>query len=236
MNTHFLLNRTANIYFCTMLYNYSPHKITTLIFDLGGVILNLNQNLTWEAFKKLGANEVLLAQHHQLFLDVETGKINGTQFLQAIAEILEHKANEFEVEKAWNAMLLDIPAQRLSALAQLKQTYNICLFSNTNPIHIHHFNNYLQIAHSKANWFGLFNRIYYSFEMGHRKPDKNAFEYLLKDAGYLAQECLFIDDSPANIAGAAQVGIHTLLAHQPFDEELQLELQQKINGLSAVAR
>ncbi|TAE89636.1 MAG: HAD family phosphatase [Bacteroidetes bacterium] len=219
-----------------MLYNYSKHKITTLIFDLGGVILNLNQNLTWDAFKKLGANEELFAKHQSLFWDVETGKISGTQFLQTIAQLLDNKVDECDIEKAWNAMLLDLPKQRLEALAQLKQTYNICLFSNTNPIHIHHFNNYLQVAHANANWFGLFNHIYYSFEMGYRKPDKAAFEYLLKDAGYVAEACIFIDDTPANLEGASQVGIHTLLAQQPFDEELQLELQEKLNELSALAQ
>lgn len=207
-------------------------KITTLIFDLGGVILNLDQNRTLEAFKKLGANEEMLSAHQHLFTDVETGKITATQFLEAIKSLLDNKANEQEIEKAWNAMLLDIPMQRLQALAALKETYRICLFSNTNPLHIHHFHNYLQVAHPNSNWFGLFNRIYYSFEMGQRKPHQEAFEYLLKDAGYTASECLFIDDSAANIEGASLAGIHTLLAHQPFDETLQLELAQKIAFLS----
>jgi glucose-1-phosphatase len=209
-------------------------KITALIFDLGGVILNLDQNRTMEAFIQLGANTSHLQANRSLFNDLETGKISPDDFRQGLRSYLYNKVTTEEIDTAWNAMLLDLPVQRLQAIEKLKQVYRVYLFSNTNVIHLEFFYTYLQQHHPKLHWLSLFDCVYYSCHIGKRKPHKEAFDYLLQDAGLQASSCLFIDDSKENLEGATQAGIHTLWAKHPFDEPLQMELKRRLHELNGL--
>ena len=114
-------------------------KIKGIIFDFGGVILNINYNKTINDFKKLGREnaEKIYSQKKQseLFNLIETGKISEKEFLLELQKISMYKNTE-KIKKAWNAMLLDLPKERLNLLSQLKSRYKLFLLSNTNHIHI----------------------------------------------------------------------------------------------------
>jgi putative hydrolase of the HAD superfamily len=121
------------------------------------------------------------------------------------------------VSEAWNAMLLDLPENRLAVIQSLKKEYSIYLLSNTNAIHISAIKKYLGES-AYTNFYNLFNKVYYSHEIGFRKPNKEAFQLILKENNLKANEVLFIDDSPQHIQGAKKLGIKTY--HLKDQEEI----------------
>lgn len=187
-------------------------KISTILFDLGGVLLNLNYQKTIQAFQSLGIVnfEQLYAQAAQtaLFNDFETGKITAVAFQDGIRHLSGLNLSNDEINAAWNAMLLDLPAERISFLFELKQQYRILLFSNTNAIHLEAFRDIIERQHGNSRLLeSVFDRVYYSHIEGVRKPNKQAFQHVLSEENLRAEEVLFIDDSEQHVAGAKKLGI-----------------------------
>jgi HAD superfamily hydrolase (TIGR01509 family) len=180
-----------------------------IIFDLGAVLLNINYQNTIDEFFKLGVKNASTFYSKKvqtdLFNQIETGKITNQKFL---AELQKETTNAtiYQVEKAWNAMLLDLPKERISLLKKLKKDYPIFLLSNTNAIHISAIKEYLG-ENTYANFYNLFNKVYYSHEIGFRKPNKEAFQLILKENNLKANEVVFIDDSPQHIEEAKKLGM-----------------------------
>jgi len=208
-------------------------KITTIIFDLGGVILNLDQDRTLRAFKRLGIDMDEINEMSTIFSDFETGKMNANDFRQVIMTHLKSPATEIEVDAAWNAMLLDLPAERLTYLKFLRKNFKVHLLSNTNSIHIEAFNNYLLEEHPNLDWFAQFDKVYYSYEIGLRKPNKDIYEFVLQENNLKPHECLFIDDLKANLNGAGHLGIHTIWAKNPLDENMLMEIKSLVADFTA---
>lgn len=200
-------------------------KITTIIFDLGGVILNLNQDKTLLNFKRLGLDLEHINIDSDLFTDFEKGLISEEIFRQILKTKLKENISNEQIDEAWNSMLLDIPVVRLDIIKQLKQNFNIYLLSNTNAIHIKYFINYFAQNHSNENWNNLFDKIFYSFEIGLRKPDAEIFDFVLKNIGLHPDECIFIDDSKVNIKAAQNLGIHTVWAKEPLSKQTLEEIK-----------
>ena len=208
-------------------------KITTIIFDLGGVILNLDQDRTLRAFKRLGIDMDEINEMSTIFSDFETGKMNANDFRQVIMTHLKSPATEIEVDAAWNAMLLDLPAERLTYLKFLRKNFKVHLLSNTNSIHIDAFNNYLLDEHPNLDWFAQFDKVYYSYEIGLRKPNKDIYEFVLQENNLKPHECLFIDDLKANLNGAGHLGMHTIWAKNPLDENMLMEIKSLVADFTA---
>nr|MBP9688981.1 HAD family phosphatase [Bacteroidia bacterium] len=208
-------------------------KITTIIFDLGGVILNLDQDRTLRAFKRLGADLDLMNDVSTVFKVFETGRISADDFRNAIITHLKGNVTAAQVDDAWNAMLLDLPVERLTMLENLRKKYRVFLLSNTNSIHIDAFNLYLKQHHPNLNWFGLFDKVYYSYQIGLRKPDTNIYEFVLNENNLKPHECLFIDDMKANLNGANNIGLHTILAKNPLDNNMLKEINSLVAAFTA---
>ena len=186
-------------------------NIKAIIFDLGAVILNIDYQNTINAFSKLGVKNASSFYSKKvqtnLFNQIETGDITAEKFLTELQKETNN-ASINQVAEAWNAMLLDLPENRLTLIQSLKKEYSIYLLSNTNTIHIDAFKKKLR----KANWkkfCNLFDKMYLSHELGLRKPNVAIFEYLLKEQNLQAHEVFFIDDSPQHIEGANKLGIKT---------------------------
>jgi putative hydrolase of the HAD superfamily len=208
-------------------------KITTIIFDLGGVILNLDQDRTLRAFKRLGVDLEDINEMSTIFSDFEVGKINANDFRQAIMTHLKGNATKSEIDSAWNAMLLDLPTERLTYLKFLRKNFNVHLLSNTNSIHIDAFNKYLLDEHPNLDWYAQFDKVYYSYEIGLRKPNKDIYEFVLQENNLKPHECLFIDDLKANLNGAGHVGMHTIWAKNPLDENMLMEIRSLVADFTA---
>lgn len=183
-----------------------------IIFDLGGVIINLDIPATIHAFKALGASDfesiyTQLAQH-DLFDGFDKGTISEQDFYRAFCDLTKLHIDFKTFETAWNAMLLDFPTHRLQLLQQLKPNYATFLLSNTNETHVRAFESILQKEHGVSNLENYFQKVYYSCRMGMRKPDTEIFNHLLETQQLNPNETLFIDDSPQHIEGAKRCGIH----------------------------
>lgn len=188
--------------------------IKHIIFDLGGVILNIDYQLTQKAFADLGIHprEGLYSQQAQseIFDSLEIGKLSGDKFIQHIQSLSDQVITEKQVREAWNAMLLDFPLRRLQILQQLQLHYNIFLLSNTNEIHELEFNKQLQRVCGYPSLAVFFDKVYLSHRVGMRKPDAAIFEHVLNDNQLQAHETLFIDDSLQHIQTAQRLGIQVI--------------------------
>ena len=187
------------------------NNIRAIIFDLGAVLLNINYDKTIEEFKKLGIKNsssfYSKKEQTNLFNLLETGKISEEDFITEVRK--ECKCgSENKILSAWNIMILDLPKHRISLLQHLNKKYDIYILSNTNSIHISEFRK--KIGETKyQEFYNLFNKVYYSHEIGFRKPNKEAFQLILDENNLIADEVLFIDDSPQHIKGAKNLGIKT---------------------------
>lgn len=194
-------------------------QFENVIFDLGGVIINLDEQLTVNAFAErsdLTAEEIKgKILQFETYKDFEKGKISESDLRDAIRHEFKVKGSDDEVDRCFNAMLLDIPVQKLDLLTSLKSTHRIFLLSNTNSIHFKRFNEIIKETADVDRIDGYFHRAYYSHLMGMRKPDVEIFEAVLSDNDLDPSRTLFIDDNRANLDGATKVGIQTHHLTQP---------------------
>jgi glucose-1-phosphatase len=184
--------------------------------------LNLDQEKTLRAFRRLGADLDELNHESSLFIDYEVGKIDTEFFLHSLMSRLKGNASKQQIIDAWNAMLLDLPPKRIELLRQIKKKYRIFLLSNTNILHI----DAVYKEHSKEIFEELFEKTYLSHEIGLRKPNVDCYQYVLKDAGIKGSESVFVDDNRANIKGADEAGINTIWAKEPLDKWFAMELKK----------
>ena len=188
-------------------------KIKNIIFDLGGVILDIDENIVYQELEKLGINVAELA-HSKAFMDImskfDTGIYTAATFRHKIKALLgQEKMTDQKFDSIWNAMLLDIPRERMEAIEQVKQHYKIFLMSNSNEIHYNLYVRDLQLRFGYNEFDALFNKSYFSFAEHLEKPDPRFFELILDHEGLLPEETLFIDDTAANIKVAESLGIRT---------------------------
>jgi len=185
-----------------------------IIFDLGGVLLNIDYKLTEEAFVRLGIKNFpeMYSQLRQstLFDDFETGAISSEAFAAALQEAAGMAIAGQDIINAWNAMLLDFPLRRLQILQQLRTYHDLLLLSNTNEIHETAFNKIIERERGVANIGAFFDRVYLSHRIGMRKPNVEVFQHILDENGLKAEHTLFIDDSPQHVEGAKKLGIQTI--------------------------
>lgn len=188
--------------------------VKAIIFDLGGIFLNIDYQRTENAFLTLGVKDFAryFQQQHSnpLFEDLETGKVNATEFYTRFREQTGMPLTNEQIQDAWNAMLLDFPKERLEWLREIGEKYPIYLYSNTNIIHYEAFMNDF-VAKFGFDFNNLFRTAYYSHTLGLRKPYPASYLAILEREGLEAASTLFIDDTPKNIAGAQQAGLQTLL-------------------------
>jgi putative hydrolase of the HAD superfamily len=181
-----------------------------IIFDLGGVLLNIDINKTREAYKAMGLQNIeeyfRLGHASSFFKDYEKGIISDNEFIDGIEKLTGGKNNKQKITGAWNAMLLDFPRERVNWLKELKNKYRLFLFSNTNALHL------ISFQQSFQNVYGfpmddLFERAYYSHVVQVRKPDAAAYELVLNENRLLPAETVFIDDAIINVEAANKVSI-----------------------------
>jgi putative hydrolase of the HAD superfamily len=179
-----------------------------IIFDLGGVILNIDTQLTFDALEKLGLKNTFQEENEakELFFNLEKGLSTPLELRKFIRKISGVNHSDEEIDAAWTAMLLDIPVDRVEYISDLKKNYRLFLLSNTNEIHKIKFHREFEEN------FGypinqLFEKNHYSHEMGLRKPDPAIFLQVLKENDLAASETLFIDDVEENVLAAESVGI-----------------------------
>jgi putative hydrolase of the HAD superfamily len=188
-------------------------NIKNIIFDLGKVLLNLDFNASIVAFQKLGLKTDVLdnkqAYSDPVFYELEVGKITPKEFCNRVRKVLNNpNATDSQIEDAWFAMILDIPASRVKVVQELNKNYNVYLFSNTNKIHIDRLHSAFKDEHG-IDFPSLFVKDFYSHEIHERKPDINSYKKVIELSGINPEVSIFIDDLEKNIIGAQQSGLKT---------------------------
>ncbi len=193
-------------------------KYKNIIFDLGGVLLNIDYNLTRQAFIDLGIPQFdqfySQANANQLFQKLENGTIEASQFYKELNHLTGLHLTNTQIEKAWNAMLLDFRDKSLEYLIDLKKKVNVLLLSNTNRIHTDALQKIYYNRSRKIAFEAHFNHCIYSYDTGYRKPDAEIYQWVLQRYQIKPEESLFIDDSLQNVEGAESVGIDGILLNK----------------------
>ena len=196
-------------------------KIKNVIFDLGGVLINLDFDSCLNAFRTAGftniEEQVRQMQGNGVFSRFELGEISPEEFRDAIRKEADESLTDRKIDDMWNLMLLNIPREKLDLLLELRERYMVYLLSNTNQIHWDY------AGEEMFNYRGFraddfFEDTFLSFKMHLAKPDKAIYEKVMKEANILPEETFFIDDSETNCRAAAALGIQT--HHYHIGEDL----------------
>ncbi|MBC7695179.1 MAG: HAD family phosphatase [Burkholderiales bacterium] len=205
-------------------------EIKNIIFDLGGVIINLDYTRTIKEFNIISEKpfESIFTQLQQspVFDQFDKGEISEADFFSEMLKALRIEISHAQFVHAWNAMLLDFPIERLDLLKKLETKYRLFLLSNTNETHIAQLESDLYKQHGYKNLETFFEKVYYSCRIGMRKPDKEIFEFVLHENKLNPAETIFIDDSLQHINGAKKAGIQ---AHFLAKGKDVIELIRELN-------
>tara|TARA_B110000285_G_scaffold233391_1_gene307082 strand:- start:2471 stop:3091 length:621 start_codon:yes stop_codon:yes gene_type:complete len=189
--------------------------IKAIIFDYGGVLINIDYQATIDAFNVLGSLdfEEMYSQASQadLFNQFETGKISGQYFINQLLDYLPSGTSPNLVVNGWNEMIKDVPLDRIELLLRLKnEGYKVILLSNTNELHIELADRRWNSSYNQSPK-EVFDAVYYSHEVKMRKPNKEIFEFVCREQQLNPSDFLFIDDSIQHIEGAKSIGINAIL-------------------------
>jgi glucose-1-phosphatase len=191
-----------------------------LIFDLGGVLVDVDVQHTVAAFARLsGKTDQEIVQSYQKypqFFAYERGELSDAEFRIFVQQVFSFQAADDVIDAAWNAMITGLPEGSLKMLEMLKQHYALAVLSNTNQIHLDYINQRIlprYSSHSSLNHY--FHKHYYSHLVGKRKPEPEIYLQVLEENAIDPATTLFLDDRIENIAAAKALGIQTKLVHHP---------------------
>jgi len=209
-------------------------QIKHIIFDLGKVIINVDTDETMKSIARRGISNLEKIQTELLASDtyfkLETGAIRPDEFRSAVRNVVDIPYTDDEIDADWNAMLLDIPPERVKFMTRLKSKYKLYLLSNTNHIHWLSYDRYFQDHFDYPSINTFFTHCWYSYLMGVRKPDTEIFRMVMEEGGFQAGEVAFVDDLKENVDAAATQGMTPV--HLPpgveimelFDQDLRLKI------------
>jgi len=189
--------------------------IKNIIFDLGGVIINLENKRTEDAFVAMGVKNFREYFGHghaaSFFREYETGEISDDAFVQSLKKLAGLTVPDEKVIQGWNALLLDFPPERIHLLKELRKHYRLFLFSNTNALHLEALQKTYHLTFGPEEGLDdLFERAYYSHLLRLRKPDVASYQHIIKENNLAPGETLFVDDALINVEGAEKAGLKGL--------------------------
>ncbi|WP_306353840.1 HAD family hydrolase [Flavobacterium sp. '19STA2R22 D10 B1'] len=193
--------------------------INTIIFDFGNIFINIDAEISLRALQKLGlpawSNELDELNHR-----FEKGKMNSEQFLIALQKHIPDASID-TIKSAWNQCVLEFPLARLEFLQKIASQYRLFLLTNTDSIHIEAFEN--QVGPSfYSDFYQCFEKVYYSFEIRARKPEPEAFNFIIQKHELSPKRTLFVDDTKKNTDVAQSLGLHVWNLNPATDDVTEL--------------
>ena len=184
--------------------------IKTIIFDIGGVLLNIYPEKTfkfWANITGLSLNKLQKSIPWDLRSLYETGKLDDFQFYSAVNNLLP-KDNKISVEVFWYGwkLLLGNETPAVDLLESLYKTIPVWLLSNTNPWHV----GFLQSS-NEYRFHQLIKGAIYSYEVGYQKPDMDIYTLTLDRIGISGRDVVFIDDNEDNVSAARTLGMNAVI-------------------------
>lgn len=201
-----------------------------VLFDLGNVVIQLDEQRTYREFGALGeiseAEAVSRFLSSPIFHDFERGNITEQAFMDGLRQLLgKPQLSDEKIQWAWNTILEYIDPDLIQAIKQMKAQYHLMVLSNTNSIHEKAFHQMLFAISGFQHLDQLFHDVYLSHQIRERKPDLASWQFILNRHDFRPAEILFLDDKPENLAGADSLGIRTQLINHPGET---MELIRKI--------
>lgn len=193
--------------------------IEAIIFDFGDVFIDLNKQAIDTEFRKLG----LTAWHDDLDAlnkKYEIGKIDELEFMEGFQKHLPN-VGLVEIRTAWNSILGDFPLYRLEFLQMISSKYRLFLLSNTDHTHIEKFEHNEGQTFAR-DFYSCFEKVYFSYEIGIRKPDENAFKYVINNHNLNPKKTLFVDDKKENTDMAEKLGFQVWNLQVGIDDVVEL--------------
>ena len=195
-------------------------NIDNIIFDLGGVIVDLDYGLTIRALSALAGHDISQQYSQQsqadIFSKFEVGAITAAEFRQGLAQLFGFEASDDAIDQAWSALILDFPPERVELIRQVGQRKRIFLLSNINELHLATSDR--KFAEAMDTNIGTladqFERAYYSHFVRYRKPNVSIFQRVIDENQLDPTKTLFLDDTAHNLVGAQQVGLRTIHVNQ----------------------
>lgn len=204
-------------------------QIKNIIFDLGGVLLDLDVNRCMERLEGIGLHGVRQwmtgTNEKGFFKEYECGMLTTGQFRSRICEEAGRELPDAEIDQIWNSMLKDIPGYKFELLLKLQKNYKLYLLSNTNDLHWEYCAD--KFTYKGMSMLDCFTRVFLSFQMRLAKPDAEIYRTVLKEAGIKAEETLFVDDSKDNCQAASLLGVRVF--HYAPEDNLEIQLQNFIS-------
>jgi putative hydrolase of the HAD superfamily len=199
--------------------------IKNIIFDFGGVFINLNHEAVSAGIKRYGlkAPDATLISLSQQY---EKGEMDSKTFIETVHQVIPGSLRN-EIRQIWNQTIADFPLERLEFLESLKETrqYRMFLLSNTNALHIEQVQENMGFA-AFERFRKCFEAFYLSHQIGMRKPDSEIFKFVLEENNLCPGNTLFIDDTLEHIESASKLGIKTW--HLDIARESILELKKRL--------
>ncbi len=188
-------------------------KIENIIFDFGGVIIDIDPMLTVKALEKLGFHDIKRLQSKDFYEKViykfEKGIDTPAVFHDKLRHYLQMDLSDEQLDEAWNALLYDIPEDRIRVIEEVKKHYPVYLLSNSNEIHYDLYVRDLQLRFGYREFDALFDKAYFSFDLHLAKPNEEIYEFVINRHRLNSARTLFIDDRIENIEGARKTGLKT---------------------------
>lgn len=197
--------------------------IDAVIFDFGNVLIDLDYPKVIRKFSEVAKKNqeeieelVVTAPVLQKF---EMGMIGPDEFRASINSLLGTRMGERQFESIWNSMLKSITKERMDKVLKIGQKYDTYILSNTNMIHEIAYEEMIMEATGRYSLRDFVKEVYYSHEIGMRKPNLNCYKFVVDDIGLYASRMLFLDDRLDNVEGAQRAGMKAI---QIFDADTQL--------------
>ena len=208
-------------------------EIKTIIFDLGGVVITLDQSQAIQRFKDLGLSdaEQRLDPYQQsgIFGQLEEGLITAEDFRREFSMLVGYEATMEQCAYAWQGYAKEVPQRNLAALQQLRQKgYRVVLLSNTNPFMMQWAESTDFDGHGHPLSY-YFDACYLSYQLKMMKPSEMIFREVLRQEKSFASNALFVDDGPRNVMVASQLGMRTFCPENGSDwtQEIYEYIKQK---------
>lgn len=200
-------------------------NIQTIVFDIGNVLIDIDYEFMVSQFAPIAKTDfheiVTYASQERFFDQYEKGQISTAEFRAILRRYLKPGVTDAEIDRAWNSILIHYPLAKFDLLKKLRGQYRILALSNINDLHANAIDAGVQHHFGAKDMRSYFDHAYYSHEMGHRKPEKEIYEMLLREQSLNPAETLFIDDKLENISAAAELGIRV---HHLTNRNALLEL------------
>ena len=194
-------------------------SLKNVIFDFGGIIVDLDKQAAVDAFERLGFDARAFVgddAQNGVFAALETGRMPAAEFCGEVRRTSGRSLSDSDICQAWNSMLAGIPVRRLQFVRSLRSRLHTCMLSNTNPIHWD-YSNHVLLADAGLRMEDCFDQIFLSYQLHLAKPDPAIFRTVLAEAGLRPEETLFVDDSADNCRIAAASGLQVFHSCCPED-------------------